>query len=113
MTTRLCLLRRQGKNKDHPKDVIEDNRVTTIGIFNKQKQGFFNEDKEKVVEVAKVQNASEKNCSEGQCTDTFELKTLSVDSIDNVLSSGTSELDYHRQRRSSQSYEGIFDRFNM
>ena len=42
----------------------------------------------------------------------FEIETLSVDSVDNFVTSATSELDYHRQRRSSSQSYG-FDRFHL
>ena len=44
----------------------------------------------------------------------FDIPTASVDSLDNVLTTSTSELDHYQMlemRRSSQSYGKIFDEF--
>jgi hypothetical protein len=121
MTARLCLLRRKGRNKDRAKDNADGSRTTTAGIFARQKQGIINEENEnKGNVIGEIENqvdpekSTERNPKEEQgVVDAFDIETVSVDSIDNVLYSGTSELDYHRQKRSSQSYDGLLELFHM
>lgn len=85
MTARISLLKRQSKARLHSQDGMQPETITNVGIFARQKQADCMLHK-KINHSSPIEIKSE---SSKQEENMFDVQTMSVDSIDNVLSSNT------------------------